>query len=67
MRRSPSQGAALAVVAKAHDKGEVNRVLAHPSKEITQQTVQAMGMVTTGQRGRCEARLQVKAKRQAMQ
>ena len=36
------QEAALAVVAKVHDTVEVHRVLAHPSEEITQKTVQAM-------------------------
>ena len=52
---------------KARDMVEVLRVLAHSSEEITQITVQAMGIVTTGQWGPCEARLQLKAKRQAVQ
>ena len=67
MRRSPRQGVALAVVAKAYNMVEVHRVLAHPSAEITQKTVQAIGIATTGQWEPCEARLQVKAKRQAVQ
>ena len=44
-----SQGAALAVAAKAHDMTKVHRVLADSSEEVTQKTVQAMGIVTTGQ------------------
>ena len=67
MRRSPRRGAALVVAAKAHDTVEVHRVLAHPSEEITQKTVQTMRIATTSQRGPCEARLQVKTKRQAVQ
>ena len=67
VRRSPRQGAAMAVAAKAHDMVKVHRVLAHPSEEIMQKTVQAMGITTTGQWGPCEARLQMKAKRQAVQ
>ena len=49
MRRSPRQEAVLAVAAKTHDMVEVYRVLAHPSEEMTQKTVQAIGIVTTGQ------------------
>ena len=67
VRRSPNQGVALAVAVKAHDMMAVQRVLAHPSEEITQKTVQAMGIATTGQWGPCEARLRVKAKQQAVQ
>ena len=67
LRRSPSQGAALAVAVKAHDMMVAHHVLVHPSEEIKQKTVQAMGIVTTGQWGPCEVRLQVKAKRQAVQ
>ena len=66
-KRNSRQGAALAVAAKAHAMVEVHRVLVHPSEEITQKTVRAMGIVTTGQWGGCEARLQVEAKRQAVQ
>ena len=58
---------ALAATLKAHDMVEVYLVLAHPSEEITQKTVQTMGIATTDQWGPCEARLQVKAKRQAVQ
>ena len=65
VRVSPRQWAALAVAAKARDVMKVHHVLADPSEEITQKTVQAMGIATTGQWGPCEARLQVKAKRQA--
>ena len=47
----------LAVAAKAHDMVEVHRVLAHPSEEITQKTVQAMGIETMGQReAKCACR-----------
>ena len=67
VRRSPRQGVVLAVVAKAYNMVEVHRVLTHPSEEVTQKTVQAMETTTTGRWGPCEARLQVKAKRQAMQ
>ena len=67
VRRSPRQGVALAVVEKAYDVVEVHRVLAHPNEENMQKTIQAMGIVTTGQWGPCEERLQVEAKRQAMQ
>ena len=67
VRWSPRQGAALAVAVKVHDMVEVHRVLAHPNERITQKTAQAMGIVTTGQWGPYEARLQVKAKRQAVQ
>ena len=67
MRRSPRQGAELTVAAKTHDMVEVHhRVLAHPSEEVTQKTIQAMGIATTGQWGSCEARLEVKAKRQVV-
>ena len=67
VRRSPRQGAVLAVAAKARNMIEVHRVLAHPSVEITKKMVQAMEITTTGQYGTCETRLQVKTKRQAMQ
>ena len=65
VRRSPRQGAALAVAAKAHDMVKVHHVLAPLSEEIMQKTVQAMGITTTGQWGLCKARVQVRAKRQA--
>ena len=39
VRRSPRQGTALAVAAKAHDVIKVHHVLADLSKEITQKTV----------------------------
>ena len=39
VRRSPRQGATLAVAAQAHGMVEVHRVLAHPSEEVTQKTV----------------------------
>ena len=55
------------MAAKAHDVVGVHRVLAHPSQEITQKTVQAMGIVTTGQWGPYEAPLQAEAKRQSVQ
>ena len=48
VRRSPSHGAALAVASKAHDMVEIHRVLAHPSEEITQKTVQGMEIAATG-------------------
>ena len=67
VRRSPSQGAVLAVAVKARDIVEVHCVLAHPSEKITQKMAQAVGIATTGQWEFCEARLQVKAKRQAVQ
>ena len=67
VRRSPRQGVVLEVAAKAHDMVVVHSVLAHPGKEITHKTVQTMGIVTTGQCRPCEARWQVKAKRQAVQ
>ena len=67
VRPSPSQGEALAVVKKVRDIMEAHRMLAHPSAEITQKTGQAMRIATTGQWGFCEARLQVKAKRQTVQ
>ena len=66
VRGIPRQGTALAVVLKAHDMVEVHRELAHPSKEITQETAQAMGIATTGQWGFYEARLQAEAKRQTV-
>ena len=59
--------AALAVAAKAHDVMKVHHVLTDPSKDVMQNTVQAMGIVTTGQWGPCKARSQVEAKRQAVQ
>ena len=49
VRKRPRQGAALAVAMKAHDMVELHRVLARPSKEITQKTTQAMEITTTGQ------------------
>ena len=67
VRRSPSQGVALAVAAKVRNITDVHRVAAHLSEEITQKTAQAMGIVTAGRWGSCEARLQAKAKRQAVQ
>ena len=36
VRRSPRQGAAMAVAAKAHDMVKVHRVLVHPSEQIMQ-------------------------------
>ena len=48
---------------EAHDMAEVHYVLVHPSENITQKTVQVMGIATTGQWGPCEALLQLKAKR----
>ena len=65
--RSPGQGAALVVAAKARDVMKVYHVLVDPSEEITEKTIQAMRITTTGQWGPYEARLQVKAKRQAVQ
>ena len=65
MKRSPTQEVAVTVAANAHDTFEIHCVLAHPSEKITQKTVQAMEIATTGQLGPCEARLQLKAKRQA--
>ena len=65
-RKRPRQGVTLAVAIKAHDMVELHRVLARPSKEITQKTAQAMGITTTDQWGPCEALLLVKAKRQAV-
>ena len=67
VRRIPGQGEALAVVAKAYDRVEVHRMLAHPSEEIMQKAAQAMGVATTGLWRSCEARMQAKAKRQAVQ
>ena len=67
VRGNPRQGVALAVAAKVHDMVEVYRVLVHPSEEITQKTVQAIRIATTGQWRPCEMRLQGKAKRQAVQ
>ena len=64
--RIPGQGAALAVAAKARDMMEVNRVLAHPSEEMTPNTTKTI-RETTDQWGSCEARLQVKTKQQAVQ
>ena len=48
VRRSPRQVVVVAVTVKAHGMVEVHRVLAHPSEEITQKTVQTMGIATTG-------------------
>ena len=44
VRRSPRQGAALALAlaAKAHAIVAIHRALAHPSEEITQKTIQAI-------------------------
>ena len=67
MRRRSRKGAALVVLVKAHHMVEVHRVHTHWSEEITRKTVQTMGIVTTGQWGPCEARLQGKAKQQAVQ
>ena len=67
VRWSPRQGAALAVAAKVHDMVEVHHALTHPSEETMQKTVQTMGIATTRHWGVCEARLQVKAKRQVGQ
>ena len=66
VRRSPRQGAALAVAAKACNVMKVHHVLADLSEKITQKTIQAMGIATTGPSGPRETRLQAKAKRQAM-
>ena len=52
------------VASKVRDIVEVHRILAHPSEEITQKKTQAIEITTTGPWGPCEARLQVKAKRQ---
>ena len=67
MRRSPIQGTALAVAAKARDVMKVHHVLVDPNEKITQKTVQTVGIATTGQWGPWEACLQVKEKRQAVQ
>ena len=67
VRRGPSQGVALAVAAKACNIVKVHRKLAYPSEEITQKTARAMGIATTGQWEFCEAHLQAKANRQAVQ
>ena len=66
VRWSTRQGALLVVAAKARDVMKLHDVLVDPSKEITQKKVQAMGVVMTGQSGPCEARLQMKTKRQAV-
>ena len=66
VRLSLRQGAALAA-AKAHDMVAVHRLLAHPSEEMTQKTVQSMGIATTGQWGPFEAPLQMKVKQKAVQ
>ena len=42
VRRILSQGTALAVAAKVRNMMEANRILAHPSKEITQKTAETM-------------------------
>ena len=67
VRRSPRQGVTHSVAAKAHDIVEVQRVLAYPSGKITNNTVQAMGIMATALWGPCEACLQVKTKRQVVQ
>ena len=64
--RSSSQKEALAGAAKARDVMKVHRVLADPSGEITQKTVQAIGIATTGQSGPREARLQKVKRRQCI-
>ena len=61
-----SARAALAVAAKAHNKMEVYRMLAHPSEDIMRKTVEAMGIATTGHWRSCEACLQIKAKQHAV-
>ena len=48
VKRIQRQGGALAVAAKARNIMEVHRKLAHPGEEITQQTTEAIGTVTTG-------------------
>ena len=63
----PIRGAALALAAKARGIEEVHRGLAHQSKEITQKTAEAKGIVTTGHLDFIEARLQVKVPRQAVE
>ena len=55
------------VAVKAPGMVEVDHVLAYPSEEITQKTVEAMGIATTGQWRPCEARVQVKVKRKVVQ
>ena len=45
---SPRPGAALAVAAKARDVMRAHHVLVDPNEEITQKTVQVMGIATTG-------------------
>ena len=67
VRRSLRQEAVLTGTAKARDVMKVHHMLADPSEEMTQKTLPAMGIAMTGQWGPCEARLQVKAKRQAVQ
>ena len=57
----------MVVAAKARDMIEVHFILAHPSEDITQKTTETMRIATTSQWGSCEARLQVEAKRQAVQ
>ena len=46
---------------------KIHHVLVDPSEEMTKKTVPAMRIAMTGQWGPCEARLKVKAKRQAVQ
>ena len=67
VRRSLRQGEALVVAVKVRDEMKVHHVLADPSEEMTQNTVQAIEIVTTGQWVPCEVRLQVKAKPLAVQ
>ena len=49
VRRSQSQGEALAVATKARDMGEVHRIPTHPSEEIMQKTAETMKITTMGQ------------------
>ena len=63
-----ASGTALAMRAGAsRDVMKIHRMLARPSEDITRKTGVMMGIATTGQWGLCEARLQVKTKRQAVQ
>ena len=58
--------AALAVAAKAHNKMEVYRMLAHPSEDRMRKTVKAMGIAMTGHWRSCKACLQTEAKQHAV-
>ena len=60
-----ASGAALRASA-SRDVMEVQRMLAHPSEDITRNTAEMMGIETTGQWGACETCFQVKAKRHAV-